>query len=83
MEVIIDTNALSAIAEYEPGAADVFSGAENVVIPVIVLGEYLFGIAQSRRKADHELWVKHVMRSMVVLDVNADTAAVTLKSASN
>ena len=45
MGLILDTNALSAIAEGEPGAAKEFAAAREVSIPVIALGEYRFGIA--------------------------------------
>jgi tRNA(fMet)-specific endonuclease VapC len=52
--LILDTNALSAIADGEPGAAAQVAKASKLTIPVIVLGEYRFGIAQSRRKAEYE-----------------------------
>jgi tRNA(fMet)-specific endonuclease VapC len=39
LQVILDTNALSAVAEAEPGAASAIAAAALVAIPVIVLGE--------------------------------------------
>jgi len=50
--LILDTNALSAIADGESGAVKWFSSAARVAIPVIVLGEYRFGIAKSRHKRE-------------------------------
>jgi tRNA(fMet)-specific endonuclease VapC len=50
MGLILDTNALTAIAEGERGAVKRISRISQVAIPVIVLGEYRFGIAQSRYK---------------------------------
>lgn len=73
--MILDTNSLSAIAEAEPRAVSAFSQAQSTAIPVVVLGEYLFGIAQSRLRIEYEKWVRHVLRTFVVLDVTSDTAA--------
>jgi hypothetical protein len=42
LAVILDTNALSAIAEGDAAALDAVGRAERVAIPVIVLGEYRF-----------------------------------------
>jgi predicted nucleic acid-binding protein len=53
--MILDTNALSAAAEQDPAVLAVLSGAEQLALPVIVLGEYRYGIAQSRYRAIHEL----------------------------
>ena len=55
MDLILDTNALSAIAEGEPDAAKQFYRARRVAIPVIVLVEYRFGIAQSRHQQTRAL----------------------------
>ena len=48
MGLILDTNALSAIADAEPAASAQFARARRVAIPVIVLGEYRFGIEHFR-----------------------------------
>jgi tRNA(fMet)-specific endonuclease VapC len=52
--LILDTNALSAAAEREPGALEIVARAERLAVPVIVLGEYRFGIAQSRHRTTYE-----------------------------
>lgn len=72
--MILDTNALSAIAAGEAGAAEKFDNAGVVAIPVVVLGEYRFGIAQSRRKSEHELWLKEMIAVSRVLQVDDNTA---------
>ena len=72
--MILDTNSLSAIAEAEPHAVAAFSQAQSIAIPVIVLGEYLFGIAQSNRRLEYEKWVRHVLRTFLVLTIGAETA---------
>jgi hypothetical protein len=48
--MILDTDALSATADNDSGIAAFLARADLVAIPVIVLGEYRYGIAQSRRR---------------------------------
>jgi len=72
--VILDTRALSAIAEGEPGAARQFAGASEVSIPVIVPGEYWFGINRSRRRREYERWLDQVVSVSRVLEVDEETA---------
>lgn len=74
--MILDTNALSAIADYQPDATKLFRTAELVGIPVIVLGEFRFGILRSRRRLDYEEWLAQSLRWCRVLDVNDQTASI-------
>jgi len=74
MGLILDTNALSAIAEGERGAARQFVHVPRIAIPVIVLGEYHYGIAQSRHKRTYERWLEELLAVCSVLEVNEDTA---------
>lgn len=73
--MILDTDALSAIAEADPAAAAQFARAEVVAIPVIVLGEFWFGIAHSRHRAEYERWINGNLPACRILEVNAETAA--------
>lgn len=52
--MVLDTNALLSIAEAEPGAVEAIGNRRLIAIPVIVPGEYRFGIAQSRRRIEYE-----------------------------
>ena len=72
--MILDTNALSAIAAGEPGAVKVFARARQVAIPVIVLGEYRFGIAHSRHKREYERWLGEMVSVSRVLEIDEETA---------
>lgn len=72
--MILDTNALSAIAQGEPGAAEIFARARQVAIPVIVLGEYRFGIAHSRHRREYERWLEEMVSVSRVLEINEETA---------
>lgn len=72
--MILDTNALSAVAEGEAGATRQLSRSVQLAIPVIVLGEYRFGIAQSRHRLEYERWLRELVTVCRVLDVNEETA---------
>ena len=48
--MILDTNALSATAEGDPAILRALSRADELLLPAIVLGEYRYGIAQSRHR---------------------------------
>jgi tRNA(fMet)-specific endonuclease VapC len=71
--MILDTNALSAAADDDPAVAAILAGVDQVAIPVIVLGEYRFGIAQSRNHDSYENWLTGLLRDCTVLDVNEQT----------
>jgi predicted nucleic acid-binding protein len=52
--VILDSNGLSAFAEGEPALAPLLRNAAQIARPVIVLGEYRYGIAHSGGRKHHE-----------------------------
>ena len=59
--MILDTNALSAWADGKPSCRPFFEQAKRIVVPGIVIGEYLYGIRQSRFRARYESWLSSVM----------------------
>jgi tRNA(fMet)-specific endonuclease VapC len=71
--MILDTNALSAAADDDPGVVALLARAEQMVLPVIVLGEYRHGIAQSRHRANYESWLAGLLLDCVVLDIQEPT----------
>ena len=71
--MILDTNALSAGADREPGALEVVANADRLAVPVIVLGEYRLGIARSRRRKDYENWLREWVSVVPVLDIDEET----------
>jgi predicted nucleic acid-binding protein len=71
--MIVDTNALSAAANADPAVLAILARAEQMAIPVIVLGEYRYGIAQSRKRAIYENWLAGLLRDSLVLDVTEPT----------
>ena len=71
--LILDTNALSAAAEEHPGVMGILSGAQQLALPVVVIGEYRYGIAQSRHKARYQRWLDGLITDCTVLDVTEQT----------
>jgi tRNA(fMet)-specific endonuclease VapC len=71
--VILDTNGLSALAEGEPGLGSLLRRAAQVAIPVIVLGEYRYGISQSRNHIHYERWLAEYLQGFRILDVDERT----------
>lgn len=71
--MILDTNALSAAADHDPEVIAILSSAEQLAIPVIVLGEYRYGIAQSRYRTRYSNWLDAFILDCLVLGINEET----------
>jgi len=71
--VILDTNGLSAVAEGDSAVEPILRKAAQVAIPVIVLGEYRYGISQSRDRAHYEQWLAEYLPKFRILDVDEQT----------
>jgi len=71
--VILDTNALSAFAEGEPALAPILHKAIQIAVPVIVLGEYRYGIAYSRDRKQYEDWLAEYLPKFRILDIDEQT----------
>ena len=74
--MILDTNGLSAVAEGEAALEPILRQAAQIAIPVIVIGEYRYGIARSRHRLHYERWLAEYLRAFRVLDIEERTAAV-------
>jgi tRNA(fMet)-specific endonuclease VapC len=72
--VIIDTKAVSAVADCQPAAVRRFNQAVSIELPVIVLGEYRFGIAHSRKCNEYEAWLGELIGATRVLAVEDETS---------
>jgi predicted nucleic acid-binding protein len=72
--VILDTNALSAFIDGERGVGEVLRRQARVLIPVIVLGEFRYGIAQSKRRSSYEAWLQAHLADFEILSVTEETA---------
>lgn len=71
--MIVDTNALSAAAADDPAVIAILDRAGQMAIPVTVLGEYRYGIAQSRHRTIYESWLAGLLRDCSVLHIDEPT----------
>ena len=81
--MILDTNALSAAAEKDLVVASIASAAQQLALPVVVIGEYRAGIARSRHASHYQRWLDALIGDCQVLDVTDQTthhyAAISLE----
>ncbi|MEO8425769.1 MAG: type II toxin-antitoxin system VapC family toxin [Verrucomicrobiota bacterium] len=71
---MLDTNALSAWAGAETALLRVLPKDRLWHLPVVALGEFLFGIRRSRERAKLERWIEEVKATCALVGVDADTA---------
>jgi len=74
MEVILDTNALSALLDGDPDIRDVLEKAGMIYLSPIVLGEYRFGILASRHREEYERELEGIEREIPLLSLDESTA---------
>jgi predicted nucleic acid-binding protein len=74
MEVILDTNALSALLDGEPEIRGVLEQAGMIYLSPIVLGEYRFGILASRHRVEYERELEGMESEVPVLPLDEGTA---------
>ena len=56
--MIVDTNALSALAKKDKSLLDRMQDAERLALTFITIGEFTYGIRQSSVRNELELWLK-------------------------
>jgi predicted nucleic acid-binding protein len=71
---MLDTNALSGWANGETALLRVLPKDRLWHVPVVALGEFLFGIRRSRERAKLERWIVEVKAACALVVVDADTA---------
>ena len=74
--MILDTNALSAWAEGLAAVEAPLRSADRLVLPCIVLGEYWFGIRQSRHRTRYREWLRSYLPLTEIATVTSATADV-------
>ncbi len=72
--MILDTNALSAWSEGLATVETYLRSADRLVVPSIVLGEYYFGIRQSRHRSRYEKWLRQYLPLTEIATVTSATA---------
>ena len=73
--MILDTNALSAFAEGNQAVREVLANASGPYLPVIVLGEYRFGLMAARQPERRLAWLEALVEHWTILNVPAETAS--------
>ena len=72
--MILDTNALSAWAQGNAGVEPPLRSAERLVVPTVVLGEYYFGIRQSRHRLRYQDWLARYLPMTEIATITSGTA---------
>lgn len=72
--MILDTNALSAFADGDKKLLPVIGSAVDLALPVIALGEFLYGIHRSRFRDRYEQWLRANLPLFDLLPIGEETA---------
>ena len=72
--MILDTNALSAWADGDAGIEAPLRSTDRLVVPSVVLGEYFFGIRQSRHRRRYEDWLTRFLPETEIATITSATA---------
>ncbi len=72
--MILDTNALSAFVDGDEKLLRIVRDELELAVPAIVLGEYLYGIHQSRLRTRYENWLESNLSLFELLTVGRETA---------
>lgn len=73
--MILDTNALSALADGDEGLLDALGATAILHLPTVVVGEFEFGIASSRYRDRYASWLAGFLSACRLLVIDRVTAA--------
>src|SRR5947209_7789979 len=62
------------MADGDPLLKPILDSAAEIAIPAIVLGEYMYGIGQSRNRVQYQRWLRNMLTGCRLLTVDAITA---------
>ena len=71
--MILDTNALSAFVDGDTDVGAILKEQQRASIPVIVLGEFRYGILGSRHRKTYEEWLDRHLKHFDLLAITAET----------
>ena len=72
--MIVDTNALSAFADGSPSIRQHLAEAAGPFLPVVVIGEYRFGLLTSRNREKRTSWLEELCKHWRILTIDKATA---------
>ena len=72
--MILDTHAVSALLAGDPALAERLAGSDRHHLPVIVIGEYRYGLMRSRHRRNLSLLLDSLVRESIVLRIDETTA---------
>lgn len=72
--MILDTNALSAWADGDRLIEPLLRSAASLIIPVVALGEFEYGIRQSRHYRRYADWLETYLESVEVAPLDREIA---------
>lgn len=73
--MILDTNAVSALFAGDPGLERVLTGESRHHLPLVVLGEYRYGLLRSRHGRLLNELLMTLVRESILLAVDLETTA--------
>ena len=73
--MILDTNAVSALFAGDPSLEQLLAPSERHHLPVIVIGEYRYGLLRSAHRRRLEPLLETLIRESTVLPVDEGTAS--------
>ena len=65
--MILDTNALSALADKDPALLERLSSARVLAVTYVTVGEYLFGILASKKRRELQSWLEAFLERAKIL----------------
>ena len=71
--MILDTNALSAFADADRDLLKVLPGDRPWALPVVVIGEYRYGLRESIQRTAREQWLASLLTAVTVLPIREST----------
>lgn len=70
---MLDTNALSAAADDDAGVTEILKSVQQILLSAVVIGEFRYGVAQSRIGAHYRQWLDGLLADCGVLDITEQT----------
>lgn len=72
--MILDTNAISALARKDRRLIAALDSAQDLMVTIISLGEYAYGVRHSSARRELDAWVrKHLLTRVDVLSLDLST----------